>query len=574
VVSGLGPRAHAAALALALATTVVAMPSCGTSESGVVGGDASADSSLPDAATADGPSSSDARITPTNDAGGDFGTPCTSDVQCSTGVCLSVGRCTKPCAGRSDCPPAPEWQCSPAATGGGATYCQCHPSGAEVCDGRDNDCDGIVDDGATCPTPGEVCQAGSCVCPPANVCAGTCVDYATNASNCGMCGHKCPAVCAGSACVGISGVCAGDDAVCAMSTDGVLRCWGPNANGDVGDGTTATRWAPVTNGLGSLKLVACGSGVACAERTDRTVRCWGSPLPGSGALGSSPIPTVVPEIEGATSIAIGVDTIVTHACALLPDATIACWGSNIHMQLGFTTTETCPIGVNPISCSRKPQVVPGVTSVRQVAVGAETTCVVHTNSDLECWGSANYGALGDGSSGINTKRGPNGVSVLGNVSSVALSNQGGCALMLDGTVKCWGWNAFGQLGVLPVDGACGSSCQGTPTAIPGLTGVAQLAMGNAVGCARMLDGSVRCWGADDMGQAGGGASDQMCNGTKCVVPPASVLNVAGAKSVAVSGSVSFAVLSDGSLVGWGDGTKGLLGTGNFQSGSTPASPAW
>jgi hypothetical protein len=73
---------------------------------------------------------------------------------------------------------------------------------AEVCDGRDNDCDQTTDEDAACPSP-YTCQAGMCACPPANLCGGACVDLGSTPAHCGACGHACPpgAACTAGACV-------------------------------------------------------------------------------------------------------------------------------------------------------------------------------------------------------------------------------------------------------------------------------------------------------------------------------------------------------------------------------------
>lgn len=121
-----------------------------------------------------------------------FGADCTDDDDCSSNLCLDSGHCSKPCADAADCPPAPEWSCAELA-GYTSDMCQCTPSGAETCDGHDDDCDGVVDDGASCSEPGFTCQSGACACDPANICDGVCKDLASDHENCGACGAACDA---------------------------------------------------------------------------------------------------------------------------------------------------------------------------------------------------------------------------------------------------------------------------------------------------------------------------------------------------------------------------------------------
>lgn len=79
---------------------------------------------------------------------GTFGAACVKDADCAAGLCLSSGLCSKACVDATGCPPKPEWTC--AAHAGTSTVCQCAASGPDIPDGRDNDCDGKVDN----PAPG------------------------------------------------------------------------------------------------------------------------------------------------------------------------------------------------------------------------------------------------------------------------------------------------------------------------------------------------------------------------------------------------------------------------------------
>lgn len=117
----------------------------------------------------------------------DIGKPCTQSAQCPGGRCLS-GRCSRTCRDAGDC--LPGWGCSPAADG--VDVCQCNP-GAEVRDGVDNDCNGLVDDGLL--PPGQ-CAAGL------TSCFDDCRNLLTDARSCGACAQPCAAnaVCSNGAC--------------------------------------------------------------------------------------------------------------------------------------------------------------------------------------------------------------------------------------------------------------------------------------------------------------------------------------------------------------------------------------
>jgi alpha-tubulin suppressor-like RCC1 family protein len=311
--------------------------------------------------------------------------------------------------------------------------------------------------------------------------------------------------------------------------------------------------------------------MAYALRADGSVQGWGNPFLGNGSTGMTLMPAPVASIAGARAVSVGVaTTFEEHACALLPDKTVSCWGGGAVLQLGYSAPDACRLSTNVFKCSKTATVVPSVASVRQVSAGSFTTCVVHTNDDLECWGDNNEGALGDGTTGGNP-RGPNGMAILSGVAEVAVGDGSACARMNDGTVRCWGDNRYGQLGVMPSDGACGTTCLGTPTAIAGLTGVAQIAMAGSLACARMNDGTVRCWGDSLYGQAGP-PNVTLAGGNPSVVPPAQVMGVTGAVSITVSGSTAFAILADGSMLGWGDNSTGLLGDGTTMGTRGPVAP--
>ena len=252
---------------------------------------------------------------------------------------------------------------------------------------------------------------------------------------------------------GIATIAAGNSHTCAITTEGVLKCWGFNTLGKVGDGSSLNnRYTPVdVVGLsGKVVAVALGAAHTCALTEDGGVQCWGfnefGELGNGTTSGREPNPAPVDVVgleSGVASIAAGGAT-----CALTTEGGVKCWGSNKHGQLGAVTAETCtatfPAG-ELVPCSTVPIDVTGLTSgVAAIAAGARHTCAVTTAGGLKCWGGNQFGQLGDGT----TTNSPVPVDVVGlesGVAAVAVGGEHTCALTTAGSVKCWGSNRFRQL---------------------------------------------------------------------------------------------------------------------------------
>ena len=287
-------------------------------------------------------------------------------------------------------------------------------------------------------------------------------------------------------------VIAGDEFACALLANGTARCWGLGESGQRGDGTFDTfALEPVAvNGLGGAVALAAGYGHACALLSNTTMKCWGGN--GEGELGNgtmsspgSPQPVAVSGITGATAIATG----AYHTCALMGNGTLRCWGRNGQGQLGDGTFMN----------SSTPVPVDGISGAAAVSGGGGHTCALLADATVHCWGDNNEGQLGDGTN--LTKSTP--IRVTGITSAVAISAGWGhtCAVLADGTVRCWGANESGQLG----DGTTTRAL--TPVQVRGITG----AVGITAGwwhhsCALLGDGTVRCWGTNEWGQLGDGTT--------------------------------------------------------------------
>jgi alpha-tubulin suppressor-like RCC1 family protein len=113
-------------------------------------------------------------------------------------------------------------------------------------------------------------------------------------------------------------------------------------------------------------------------------------------------------------------------------------------------------------------------------------CALDSDGDAACWGTNASGELGNGTQTDTLS--PTLVDV-DHVTAIATGYDSACAMTAGGTVSCWGDNVAGQLG-----GGSTGTLSTTPVAVPGLTGVVDIALGYHFGCALLADGSVTCWG--------------------------------------------------------------------------------
>src|SRR5262249_12283496 len=141
--------------------------------------------------------------------------------------------------------------------------------------------------------------------------------------------------------------------------------------------------------------------------------------------------------------------------------TVACWGANEHGQLGDGTELSHWL-------PRVPRVVKGLTDAVEIAAGYQHSCARLSDDTVRCWGNNDAGQLGDGTMG-GFRSAPVTVLDLTGARELALSKSHSCARLSDGTAKCWGSNDSGQLG----DGSTTSSSK--PVSVTGIAGVEEIA---------------------------------------------------------------------------------------------------
>ena len=281
----------------------------------------------------------------------------------------------------------------------------------------------------------------------------------------------------------------GSEHGCALLARGAVQCWGRNDAGQLGDGTTHNSALPIpVRGVHSATALSLAWSHSCALLESGAIQCWGDNYDGelgNGTNAASRIPVTVSGIETGTALSIG----GSHSCAVLAGGTVQCWGFNLYGQLGNGTTAS----------SNTPVTVSGITSATAVASGAFFSCALLASGAVQCWGHGGNAELGDGSNWPYADSSIP-VNVAGITTAVSITAGGyhACATLADGSGQCWGYNNYGQLG----NGTTTASASNMPVPISAISAPARLAAGFWHTCALLADGTMRCWGLDNAGQLG------------------------------------------------------------------------
>jgi alpha-tubulin suppressor-like RCC1 family protein len=302
-------------------------------------------------------------------------------------------------------------------------------------------------------------------------------------------------------------VAAGAAHTCALLSTRELKCWGANGAGQLGQGNSPPLYTLPSSGIelaAPAAAVAAGAEFTCALLAGGQVACWGANAAGQLGLGdrrARAVPGPDPVDLGAKAVAIAAGA--GHACALLENGGVKCWGAGGAGQLGGGTFEdqVRPTPVQLVSS----------TPVKAVAAGGDQTCVLVDGGQVRCWGANGSGQLGTGD-GARHPSPPAAALALGTgrtAASLALGGAFACALLNDGHVKCWGDNRAHQLGSWLGGPAYGDHPGEVGDALPevalggGRTARA-VAAGRRHACAILDNGDVRCWGDNVHGQLGAG----------------------------------------------------------------------
>lgn len=339
---------------------------------------------------------------------------------------------------------------------------------------------------------------------------------------------------------------------CGLLSGGLVQCWGDNSSAQFGDGNKTSVAFPVDPaGLTTdYKQVVAGYSHSCGLSAGGAVRCWG--YNEYGALGDG---TNINRETASTvvSLAAPAKTLVSgynHMCALLDTGAVQCWGRNDFGQLGDGTVAGKNIPVTTVA-----------SGVQSIAGGHHHVCVVLDTGAAQCWGYNNRGQLGDNS--LVNKTVPTNVSGLtaGTVQAIATGGFHSCAVMVAGTLMCWGLNTSGQIG----DGTAVN--KSVPTSVTGLAStVTQVAAGGLHTCGLLSDGTFQCWGANASGQIGDGTFSN-----RLVPTTVSGVTATAIRSIAMADQSTCVLTLAGAVQCWGNNYYATLANGNYTNTALPTS---
>jgi alpha-tubulin suppressor-like RCC1 family protein len=323
---------------------------------------------------------------------------------------------------------------------------------------------------------------------------------------------------------------------CAILDNASLKCWGSGSQGRLGLGDTVTRGDGANEMGDNLPIVDLGTGRTataistgnshtCAILDNASVKCWGSNSSGRLGLGNTnhigdaanEMGDNLPIVDlgtGRTATAISAGN--QHTCALLDNASVKCWGEGSQGRLGYGNSNDLGDAANEMG-DNLPIVDLGTgRTATAISAGSMYTCALLDNASVKCWGNSDSGQLGKGNTNTlgdaANEMGDNLTIVdLGTgrtATAISTGNSHACAILDNASVKCWGNNYNGELGLGNTNnmGDAANEMGDNLSTVDLGTGRTATAMslGSSHTCALLDNAAVKCWGSASDGKLGQG----------------------------------------------------------------------
>jgi len=298
--------------------------------------------------------------------------------------------------------------------------------------------------------------------------------------------------------------------VCAVALDGRVYCWGSNSNGKIGSGNTSSALVP-----SAVKI--------------------------SGALVGKVIKQIEPSSAG------------NHSCVIASDDKAYCWGHNGFGQLGNNNTVN---SLNPVAVDTAG--VLASKTIKQIASGGISSCVIASDDKAYCWGSNNFGQLGNGN--LKNSSTPTPVSTTGvlagkTIKQITAGTEFTCAIASDDKAYCWGSNSSGQLGNNSTINSGVPVAVNTSGVLAGKT-IKQISAGSSHTCAIASDDKAYCWGSNSSGQLGNNSTINSGVPTHVYAPKENTTIPANTMKLRAQYAKKTAATCQAVAAGWQDVTNG------------------
>ncbi|MCM2348460.1 MAG: hypothetical protein NDI69_00475 [Bacteriovoracaceae bacterium] len=391
----------------------------------------------------------------------------------------------------------------------------------------------------------------------------------------------------------------GGHSTCVLLNNGKIKCWGNNSFGQLGLGLDhRLQQGDALGEMGdNLPELNLGSGVtsilhmtpftpvSCVlmvEGGKNVVKCFGANDSGNMGLDNGSWGDEVSELgSNLSGVDLGTSKTIAdviggthHTCTLFTDGSGKCWGNNSYNVLGANGAGGAWVGTGAYHMgSLLSYIIPGSgVTISKLAFSREhySGCAILSGNVLKCWGYNGYGQLGQNNY-TNYSYIPTIPPIdLGGLAPVDVSvgYVHSCAILSNGTVKCWGRNNFGQLGVGDTTDRGGVA--GNMAALSAInlgTGVtsSQICSGVYSNCVKTSSGQVKCWGLNTSGQLGLGHTNNMGDGATEMGDNLPFLDLGTSRTVTKLACGSYhvcAILDNKKVKCWGANGSGQLGYGS------------